>query len=242
MTASPQQRRTNDDDLVAAIEDATGYLTAGISMIAAPGWRAPAAQPALSNISIGVEKLAKVTIGQMLETDTGAFPGGKGLKRFGHRIDELTSVLGDMVETRASRLGKAYVLDLKHTLNADPYWPILIEALDIAADAERGRYVHEVRLGGGTPKGPSVQEVWARLDEMAVADLGVLADLSGSGSGEALVRVRHRAVMPVVQWWNLMVRTWQHGVAGPRARTFSSEVALAWSYLPDDLCEFARSL
>jgi len=193
-------------------------------------------------IASGVEKLGKLTLGMMRESDTGAFPNQKILRGFGHDIGAVVRSMECRVENRATTMGKSYVLELKRSLDDDPYWPTMVEALDTAASASAGRYVHESALGGSAPKSRSVQEIWQHLDSTAIAELGNLSDLAGAMNVEALIRVRVRILTSVVRWWHLVLRVWQHGLAGPMGMQFASEVSLQWSALPDELRGFAKRL
>ena len=228
--------------LVQAIEDATELLAMGIARVATPGWQARAGQPALQTIAAGVEKLAKLTLGMMDEAGTGAFPNQMTMRRWGHDIDGLTRSLGNRLEQQAARDGSPYILRLKHALDVDPFWPGLLEALDTAADAGAGRYVHESALGGVPPVGRPIHEMWQVLDGKAIARLGLAAAITGPESRDALCRVRTEIIGTVVRWWHLLFRVWQHGLAGATARQLSTEVRLQWDTLPPSLEALANRL
>lgn len=193
-------------------------------------------------LASGVEKLAKLTLGMMDEANTGQFPDQKAMRAFGHDIGALVRSLETRVELGATKSDKAYVLRLKRSLDSNPYWPGLVEALDTAADAKAGRYVHESALGGAPPSGRSVGEIWQDLDAIAVAQLGLSAAIAGPEAREALVRVRAEILGAVVRWWQLVLRVWQHGLAGPTGRRFASELNLQWVTLPARLEELAKHL
>lgn len=228
--------------LVQATEDSTELLAMGIARVATPGWQARAGQPALQTIAAGVEKLAKLTLGMMDEADTGAFPDQKALKDWGHDIDGLTRSLGSRLEQRAAGDGRPYILRLKYSLDVDPFWPGLREALDTAADARAGRYVHESALGGFPPLGRPIHEMWQVLDDEAIARLGLAAAIAGPEARDALCRVRTEIIGTVVRWWHLVFRVWRHGLAGPTARQLSTEVRLHWDTLPPSLEALAKRL
>lgn len=239
---TPAQRRAADAHRASAIAEATSSLAAGITLIASEGWSPAAGQSSLQLVSSGVERLAKLTIGLMVEAEEGAFPNQKTLKGYGHHVEKLLRALAARIRTQATREGRGYVLGLLDALEADPYWPDLIKALDLAAAAKGGRYVHLSALGGTQLEGAGVQEIWQGLDDRAAVELGVLGELSGPASRAVLMRVRRRILLPLVRWWSLVVRVWQHGLAGPVARRSSTEVRLEWSALPEELGTFARSL
>lgn len=241
MSNHGEQARLASAHRIQAIEDATTALAAGIGMVATPGWQARTGQPALQMIATGVEKLAKMTLATMRETDTGSFPDQKDMRAFGHNVGALVRTLATHTDQRATR-EQTYVLGLQRGLAADPCWPPLVEALDTAASATAGRYVHESALGGTAPKGRLVHAIWQELDDIAIAELGLLAALAGPGSRSALVKVRTRELATVVRWWHLVLRVWQHGLAGPIGRQFASEISLQWVRLPDELSALARAL
>lgn len=227
---------------IAAIEAATGHLVLGVNAICHPGWEARRGAPALLNIAMGVERIAKNTIGTIVEADTGAFPSDGEMRDFGHRISALLTEVHARICEQAERHGDSYIENLAAVVDADPYWHVLVGILETSASANHGRYVHERALAGQPPVGELASGMWDELDRIAIGKLGLWGRLGGDDHREILTRVRTEAMTGVVRWWVFVFRSWQRGMAGNLGRQFSAELGLYWSDLPTPLDHLASSI
>lgn len=234
--------------LVIGLAEATGQLATGIQQVVGPRWNSLTGQTAFQDMSGGVEKLAKITYGLWFEEEHGHYPKDSEARRAGHKITELVEAVQTGIEERAAKAEKSYILGLCKALRDDPNWPMLVDVLNTAADATKGRYRHTAIMGGkDLSDAPSAYQLWEAIEHDVITDLGLwgsIADISSSGHGpsDALVRVRGETLHSLLRWWHLVYRAWQHELVGSRSRQFSTEVGLEFENLPDALKTFVKGL
>jgi len=235
-------------NLILAIAEATGQLATGIHQVVGPRWNSLAGQTAFQDMAGGVERLAKITNGLWFEEEHGRYPKDSEAREAGHKIPELVAAVQAGIEDRATAAGKTYILGLCKALRDDPNWPMLVEVLNTAADATTGRYRQTAIMGGKDLSGaPSAYQLWEAIEHDVITDLGLwgsIADISsfGQGPSDSLVRARGVTLHPLLRWWHLVYRAWQHGLAGSKSQRFSTEIGLEFEQLPDALKEFVKGL
>jgi hypothetical protein len=98
---------------------------------------------------VGVERILKLTYGLSALDRGEPFPSAKELRELGHHLATLDSIVRPALAARSQTLGKDSVAKLLTEVDADPYWPGLLEALDSWAAAS-GRYRDLTILTGET--------------------------------------------------------------------------------------------
>lgn len=235
-------------NLILAIAEATGQLATGIHQVVGLRWNSMTGQTAFEDMAGGVERLAKITDGLWVEEARGSYPSDKEAAKAHHDVKALVEKVQVGIEDRATAAGKTYILGLCKALRDDPNWPMLVAVLNTAADATTGRYRQTAIMGGADLSGtPSAYQLWGRIEHDVITDLGLwgsIADLSsfGQGPSDSLLKARGVTLHPLLRWWHLVYRAWQHGLAGPRSQRFSSEIGLEFDHLPDELKKFVKSL
>lgn len=235
-------------NLVLAITEAAGQLATGIHQVVGPRWNSLAGQTAFQDMAGGVERLAKITGGLWFEEEHGRYPSDKEAAKGYHDIKALVEKVQVGIEDRATAAGKSYIVSLCKALRDDDNWPMLVEMLNTAADATTGRYRQTAIMGGKDLSGtPSACQLWEAIEHDVITDLGLwgsIADISsfGQGPSDSLIRARGVTLHPLLRWWHLVYRAWQHGLAGPRSQRFSTEIGLEFEQLPDELKRFVEGL
>jgi hypothetical protein len=199
--------------LISEISTATQLLAVGLNQIVEPSWYASEPASALTCMSSGVERILKLTYGLSALDRGEPFPSAKKLRAFGHDLTTLDSTVRPGLAARSQTLGKAHVKNLLTDVDADPYWPGLLKALDAWA-AAAGRYRDLTILTGEPATGDPPAAAWDAIERACIEDLGLLSAVAGADSRTALVQMRTRLALSILKWWHAIYRTWTHGLLG----------------------------
>lgn len=244
MSNHPAPEIVTGVSLVQAIDDATRHLLLGVREISSPDWRADIGQPGFSLLATGAEKLCKLTLMVDEEATTGTMPTDKKVGRGNlHAVEKLTTDVDRLVRGYIDESGNGYLRRWQAGVDADPYWLGLVALLDVAANANEGRYRHARAMSGTLPDTDSPAGLWEALDTRVAIEREVLGDLMEPVKrNAALALTRGRLLGSVVQWWHLMFRAWQQGAIGARGRSVASELGLDLDKLPEPLRMFVKGL
>ncbi len=122
--------------------------------------------PILTMLSIGVEKLYKLTLGLLTLQRDGSWPKAAKMKEWGHSLIPMHRAIMDELRSRTATRSE-YLRGLVAQVDTDPVVPALIEALDLYGRMGRFYYLD---LLGDDPQPVSPDEAWQKIERIALAD------------------------------------------------------------------------
>jgi hypothetical protein len=194
----------------------------GLGVVLGPYWPVDEAAVVLTCLAAGTERLLKLTAGHLALADGEDWPGAK-IRKYGHQLNRLRSDIDALLVARVQRAESPnYVRTLLADNAEDPYLGGIFNALDRWA-AAAGRYWNLEALSGDTADTESAEELWERVESVALADHpALLAQIGGANAREAAATLRRRLALSLLRWWHSYYRAWQHGVCGAQGRQRSS--------------------
>ncbi|AMY26180.1 hypothetical protein [Rhodococcoides fascians] len=130
--------------------------------------------PIFTMLSVGVEKMYKLTLGVSALNSTGAWPSAKATKAWGHQISSMHDAIVSDLLNRCAGNGP-YVHGLVKEVTSDQLVRPVIDALD--SYGRRGRFYHLDELGASTQSGASPRQAWRAIEGAAMKD-GVVSELT----------------------------------------------------------------
>lgn len=203
-------------------------LAYGIRVVRTGAFVDTTRDPILTMLSIGMEKLYKLTQGLIALDRDQRWPTKAETKAWSHRLADMhAAVLGEL-RTRAED-ATPYVRQLLDEVETDPVVPPVIAALDMYG--RMGRFYFLDRLGDH-PQRVSPIEAWqeiehAAFDDPEVADLYRVAmtDVADSEAWERATRALHeRIAISVERIWTAVAICGRNRVLGETGTTFGFEV------------------
>lgn len=133
--------------------------------------------PILTMLSIGLEKLYKLTLGLIALDDSGLWPSSKEMRAHGHNITRMHNLVFTEIGKRAVT-GTPYVRSLLERTHADPVVRPLISALDMYGRS--GRFYHLDLLGEAQQPQESPFHYWQEVESAAAGDRIIREALSAA--------------------------------------------------------------
>lgn len=210
------------------IESARNLLGYGVHALRTSDFDATMRDPIFTLLSIGVEKLYKLTLGVLAVETEGRWPTKQEMRERGH-------ALGGMHEAVFSGLGgraagrTEFVRETLGKVADDPVVEPLIRALDVYG--RQGRFYYLDQLGEA-PQAVHPNEQWNAVESAAWADPHVgalysvtMADFTNNMAWEEFHQaLRGRIADAVVGVWTAVAVCGRNHTMGPLGRTFGFEV------------------
>lgn len=127
--------------------------------------------PIMTMLSIGVEKLLKLTIGVISLDESGAWPSKKVMMDFGHGIEELFVTVMHAIARRTNG-STAYVAGLIEEVESDPVLRPLLAALD--RYGKSGRFYNLDMLADSPQVEPDPSRLWDAAEQAALNDSTII--------------------------------------------------------------------
>lgn len=183
----------------------------------------------LTVLSIGVEKLLKLTYGLIVEDRDGSWPSKAEMRAVGHDVSGLEATCRSLLRARVQLAAQpGYIGGLLDDLDADAHVPKLMMILTKYGKA--GRFAQLDYLSGQPQQGDSPRQMWDQYDTQLASEPTALPLTTAISSEDfrRLVRTplntRHREIID--RWREVYFRALIHGVAGQDAK------ALGWEFKP----------
>ena len=215
--------------LLEEVTSTRNLLGYGLKALSSDASFATTRDPILTMLSIGFEKLFKLTLG-LAELDLHReWPPVSFLTGYRH---DLTRLHGDTMKVLQDRTASssAYVRDLVSGVKADPMVPLLIHVLHIYGDS--GRFYYLDRLGNRT-QDLNPTDAWDQFVQAAMTDPTIVVLLEEAS--RQLVRdapweeleaaLRERLAHAVEGVWTMVSMCGQNHVLGRNGDLFGVEVA-----------------
>lgn len=210
---------------IASTRNLLGY---GVKVLRTGAFIETTKEPILTLLSIGLEKLYKLTIG-LADLDLNhEWPTAATMRDFGHDITRLHErVMGELRARTAESTD--FVRGLVADVDSDPMVPLLIHVLHNYGD--RGRFYYLDRLGNRT-QDANPSDAWDQFERAALDD-PIIADLMNTaarevGSREAWNRferaLHERLAGTVESVWIMVSMCGQNHALGKNGALFGVEV------------------
>lgn len=176
-------------------------------------------------LSLGVEKLLKLSVGLAALEDTGIWPGGK-LRSYLHKVVKLDSDVRELMTAGLGRAAQPASLERAVlALDADTVWPKIREGLDRYGSGGRYHYLDWVT---SQPPFDSPRGYWNEIETEALVAHPAIRTLFSStapGDFEEARRLTNEAMVASLNvWWSAVHEAWQQGALGAEARAMSSGI------------------
>lgn len=184
--------------------------------------------PILTMLSIGVEKLFKLTLGLVALDRDHEWPAKDEMREHGHKLVVMYESVRTELRARTTN-GTQYVRGVLAKVDEDTLIEPIIEALDMYG--RMGRFYYLDRLGNA-PQKVSPEEAWQKIEEAALADPNVavsyrrvLDDVGNNDVWDGFMSVlNHRIAVAVETLWIAIAVCGRNRVLGEAGTRFGFEV------------------
>ncbi|SDL66135.1 hypothetical protein SAMN05216298_4683 [Glycomyces sambucus] len=221
----------NQKQTIALLQEMTStrnLLAYGIRVVRTGAFVETTRDPILTMLSIGVEKLYKLTLGLIALDVNQQWPSAAVMRDHGHKLGDMhQKVIAELRERTRSK--SQYVRGLLAEVEADPVVIPVIEALDMYG--RRGRFYYLDQLGE-SPQPVSPDEAWQRIELAALTDPDVAALYSRANAtignnevwNEFKAALNERIAVAVERIWIMIFRSGMNHALGETGTTFGFEI------------------
>lgn len=182
--------------------------------------------PILTMLSIGLEKLYKLSLGLFALRDKRQWPSKTEMKANGHRLADMHEAVMNELRNRTARKS-AYIRGLVQELDDDPVLLPTIHALDVYG--RMGRFYNLDQLGND-PQPVNPEAAWNEIEKAALQDPEAArqreVSLNNLGDQEALdaavAALHNRIAVSVERVWVALAMCGSNHVLGETGRTFGT--------------------
>ncbi len=179
--------------------------------------------PVMTMLSIGSEKLLKVSLGLFNVATEHAWPSKDVFtKEYRHDLIKMEGLVHNAIRDNMDRAThRKYVEDLLTAVENDPVWPPLLASLN--RYGQSGRFYYLDALAEEPQRAPSPEAFWDEVDNVAVNDPELKALFQRTSQDFGLFDEFNRKLNLVAagslkQWWELVAMAGKQGVMGERGK------------------------
>lgn len=214
--------------LLAEMTSTRNLLAYGIRVIRTGAFIETTRDPILTMLSIGVEKLYKLTLGLVALDRDHKWPSAAEMKAWGHKLHSMHD--GVLAELRTRTADKSlYVRGLVAEVEADAVVPHLVEALDMYGRMGRFYYLDQL---GDSPQPWSPNDAWQKIESAALTDPAIVAlyhavsaDVGNNEVWNEFIRaLNERIATAVERVWVMIAVCGRNQALGETGGTFGFEV------------------
>lgn len=214
--------------LLAEMTSTRNLLAYGVRVIRTGAFIDSTRDPILTMLSIGVEKLYKLTLGLIALDRDHKWPTRAEMQKRGHKLLPMHQAVMDELRARTASKSQ-YVRRLLTEVDHDPVVVPIIEALDMYG--RMGRFYYLDQLGGDSQR-VSPDEAWQEVEQAALADAVVAAlyqramtDVGDKEAwGEYKRALHERIAVAVERVWTAVTVCGRHHALGETGTHFGIEV------------------
>lgn len=227
VTSTPGVLLTKDQQLALIFETGSvqSLLRRGVHQLLDLRYINADIDPVLTTLSIGVEKLMKLTWG-LLEVAAGrSWPSKQDMQNQGHGVKSLNKLIDPPLGAAVDLPTQPWVQGLRDGVNNDPYWALTLSALD--SYGRSGRFHYLDQLAEQPQPWQSPRQDWDDLEQAIVNDRPeLLTDLAGSNESWHRARTEINAVIAasIKAWWEMIFRFWIQGAASQFGKQNSTAI------------------
>lgn len=213
---------------IAEMTSTRNLLAYGIRVIRTGAFIDTTRDPILTMLSIGVEKLYKLTLGLVALDQNQKWPTRAEMMKLGHGLVPMHQQV--MAELRARTASKsAYVREVLAEVDDDQVVRPIIEALDLYGRMGRFFYLDQL---GDDPQSVSPDAAWDKIEQAALADSNVSAlyqEAMGNVNdnaawGQFTSALHERIAIAVERVWVAVAVCGRNHALGETGSTFGFEV------------------
>lgn len=191
--------------LIAEMTSTRNLLAYGIRAVRTGVFIDTTRDPILTMLSIGTEKLYKLTLGLIALDREHKWPAKADMKAWGHKLVPMHEAVIDELRTRTATKSQ-YVRDLLAEVDADPVVMPVIDALDMYGRMGRFYYLDQL---GDDPQPVSPVDAWQNIEQAALTDPTVASlyqrateNVGDNEAWERFIRVLHdRIALAMERIW-----------------------------------------
>lgn len=215
--------------LISEMTSTRNLLAYGIRAVRTGAFVETARDPILTMLSIGVEKLYKLTLGLISLDRDGAWPAQEQMRTRGHNLDSMHAAV--IHELRARTADKTdYVRNLLAAVEEDPIVPPLIAML--GRYGQSGRFYYLDLLGDAPQQWDSPTEYWQLVEDVVVREPDVAAAFEAASNAvsnndlwDHLHRTIHeRIALALERLWEMIAICGRNHALGQTGSTFGVEI------------------
>lgn len=215
--------------LIEEMTSARNLLAYGTRVVRTAAFLETTRDPILTLLSIGVEKLYKLTLGLASLDTSQSWPTIDQMKGFGHNLADMhSSIMAELSARTAS--STEYVRSLVAEVEADPVVIPLIATL--GRYGRSGRFYHLDRLGDAPQPWDSPGEYWQRMEDAVIQDQQVAraytAALEASSNNalwdQLASSINQRIADTVERLWTMIAVCGRNRALGEAGTTFGFEI------------------
>ncbi|MEV7962384.1 hypothetical protein [Oerskovia paurometabola] len=210
-------------------DSARQLLANGVHTLRDARYWDPVQDAVLTTLSIGAEKLLKISLGLIELEAHGNWPSKKFMREtWGHGTNLMDSSLRAHLRPWALTSGADYVGGLVAAVDADLAWAKILEALD--AYGRSGRFYYLDTLAEEQPKWDSPANLWFEAESICIeqhADLhhrqgpAMTSEASERFSSDLHLQMAHS----IAGWWHMVTMAARHGAFGPHGVQFGVDAS-----------------
>lgn len=214
--------------LLAEMTSTRNLLAYGIRAIRTGAFIDTTRDPILTMLSIGMEKLYKLTLGLIVLERDHKWPTKSEMQKHGHNLNPMHTVVMNELRARAA-VKSQYVRELVAEVDNDPVVAPIIEALDLYGRMGRFYYLDHL---GDAPQAVSPDHAWQKIEQFALTDPEVAAlyrrAMQNVGDSDAWGKftcaLYERIAMAVERIWIAIAVCGRNHVLGDTGVVFGFEV------------------
>jgi len=188
--------------LLAEMTSTRNLLAYGIRVVRTGAFIDTTRDPILTMLSIGVEKLYKLTLGLIALDRDHTWPTKSEMQEQGHKLVPMhAAVMNELQLGTATK--SQYVRELLAEVDNDPVVAPIIEALDMYGRMGRFYYLDEL---GVAPQPVSPDDAWQNIEQAALADPAVamlyqqaMEDIGDNDAWDKFIRALHARIATAVE-------------------------------------------
>jgi len=211
--------------LIRESDSAKHLIAYGVRALRTAAFQDSTRDPVLTMLSIGVEKVLKLSLGLVHLTDSRTWPSKAVFIAYRHNIVEMDRTLRERIRARASLATRpSYVAGLLDAVDHDPIWPKAATAMN--AYGSRGRFYWLDALSGSPQLDDTPAGYWENVFSTArdaspeLTALFHQAFKSNEAHVEYMLRLNHAAADSIEQWWAMVAMAGTQGVFGERGESW----------------------
>ncbi|WP_026547010.1 hypothetical protein [Paenarthrobacter nicotinovorans] len=215
--------------LIQEMTSARNLLAYGTRVVRTAAFQDTTRDPILTLLSIGVEKLYKLTLGLASLDATHSWPTKRQMKAFGHNLADMHSTVMAELSTRTAN-STEYVRGLLAEVEADAVVVPLVATL--GRYGESGRFYNLDRLGDNPQLSESPQEYWQRMEDAVIQDCHIAAAYTAAmdyptdnALWDQLAKVINQRIADTVErLWTMVAVCGRNHALGVAGTTFGFEI------------------
>ncbi|WP_191993661.1 hypothetical protein, partial [Lacticaseibacillus paracasei] len=214
--------------LAVETENAAKLINTAIGLLSAPPSGPVDADPVFACLSLGMEKILKLSIGLDGLARTGRWPSKHTMRAtYGHQIEKLDGTARQAIRDHAEDASaKSYVLAALAECDADPVITSILSAMQrYAVD---GRFHNLDHLATDQPGESTPLQLWMEIQHAVLSNPAAMHQLHEEADGPfRWPRTVTTAVECSIRGWvEMYARAWRQGVFGPDARQVAASLAV----------------